>query len=116
MCSSSFLFHSCDAHAIKKQKEKAVLLSGVAVVAREPHALLHHTPRLTHVTLVPKVKAKTARAKEKTTHRATLALTNPNLTLVLTVVAGVITLAIASSALLMRKQQQHQSNKQIKTS
>ena len=57
-----------------------------------PHTLL------THVTLVPKVKAKTERAKAKITHHATLALANPNLTLVLTVVAGVTTLAIASNA------------------
>ena len=95
-----------DAHAIKAQKAKAVLLSGVAVVAREPLALLPHTPRLTHVTIVPKVKAKNARAKAKITHHAPLALANPNLTLVLTVVAPVTTLATASNALLMRKQRQ----------
>ena len=105
-----------DAHARKEQKEKAVLLSGVAVVAREPHELIPHTPRLTHATLAPKVKEKTERAKAKTTHHAPPALANPNLTLVLTVVAGLTTLAIASNALLMKTKQIHQSNKPIKTS
>jgi hypothetical protein len=105
-----------DDHAIKAQKAKAVVLSGVAVVAREPLALIPLTPRLTHVTIVPKVKVKTARAKAKITHHAPLALANPNLTLVLTVVAGLTTLAIASNALLMKTKQIHQSNKPIKTS
>ena len=106
-----------DDHATKAQKAKAVVLSGVAVVAREPsHALLTHTPRFTHETIAPKVKEKTERAKAKTTHHAPLALANPNLTLVLTVVAGLTTLAIVSSALLMKTKEQHQSNKPIKTS
>jgi hypothetical protein len=105
-----------DDHATKAQKAKAVVLSGVAVVAREPLALLPLTTRLTHVNIAPKVKVKTARAKAKTNQHAPLALANPSLTLVLTVVAGLTTLAIVSSALLMKTKEQHQSNKPIKTS
>ena len=108
-----------DAHAIKDQKEKVVLLSGVAVMAPETRAHLPHTIRLTHATIVPKVKARptdnTPKAKAKTTIHAALALANPNLTPVLTVVAPVTTLATASNALLMRKQRQRQSNKPTKT-
>ena len=110
-----------DAHATKEQRAKAVLLSDVAVVAQEPRAQLPLTTRHTHATIVPKEKEipndnnPKAKAKAKTTRHAALALAHPNLTPVLTVVAQVTTLAIVSNALLMRKQQQPQSSKQIKT-
>ena len=110
-----------DAHATKEQRAKAVLLSDVAVVAQDPRAQLPLTTRHTHATIVPKEKEiphdnnPKAKEKAKTTRLAALALAHPNLNPVLTVVAPVTTLAIASNALLMRKQQQPQSNKQIKT-
>ncbi len=105
-----------DAHAKKVRKEKVALQP--VEDAEENETLVHLPPvtRLTPVTLVKKVrvipKDPTPKEKAKTTlPHATLAIANPNLTLALTVVAPVTTHAIASNALLMRKQKQLQSNK-----
>jgi hypothetical protein len=93
-----------DAHAKKAQKKKVVLRSDEDAVARETLAHLPPAARLTHATIVPKVKAiptdNTPKAKAGTTlPPATLALANPNSNPVLTVVAPVTTLATASNAL-----------------
>ena len=104
----------------KAPRAKVVLTTVEDVEAQETHDTLPPASRLDNVTTAKKEKAiptaHTTKAKAKTTlPPATLAIANPNSTLALTVVAPVTTLAIASNALLMRKQHQQRSNKQIKT-